>query len=238
MKSRDFISLRNTWMQNNILHINIHSHHKPRIAGECCIRNAYTELKPAAINKTTYPISIGLHPWHLSRLSAGSCRAYLARCAPLKMVYAIGETGIDLRIATPVSLQQHYFEIHLQMAEEAGKPLIIHAVRSFNLFTPYLKKTGIPFIFHQFSGNEQEAAMLMKSAAYFSFGKNLFTPKGIEVFGKIPPERLFLETDDAAHLHIGDVYRKAAEIRKIPIEALREQLHLNYKQVFNVPLIC
>lgn len=225
-------------MQDNIRYINIHSHHKPRIAGECCIRNAYTQLRPETITQSAYPLSVGLHPWHLSRLSMGSCQAYLSACAPLKTVAAIGETGIDLHIPVPVSLQQHYFEIHLRMAEQVGKPLIIHAVRSYNLFVPYLKKTRIPFIFHQFSGNRQEAEMLMKYTAHFSFGKNLFTPKGMVVFSQIPFEKIFLETDYSSHLHIGDVYRKAGEIREISTEELRTQLRQNYDQVFTTPLIC
>lgn len=213
-------------------YINVHSHHKPRFENEWCLRNAYTQLAPNALRKLSYPVSVGLHPWHVNRLSLGSCQAYLNQCVMLENVLALGETGLDLSCDIPLAVQVPYFELHLKIAEQTGKPLVVHAVRTYHLFVPYLKKSKVPFIFHQFNGNKQEIGQLMHHSAYFSFGKNLFTRKGMDAYNEIPGDRKFLETDNVSHIHIADIYGKASELTRCSETELAEQLEQNYTQVF------
>lgn len=207
--------------------INIHTHHKPRLENEFVIRNAFMKLSTEQIEKLNYAVSVGLHPWHLHQMTVNECMDQLVELATLPNVLAIGETGIDKAIEIPVSKQIEYFDVQLTVAKAVQKPLIIHAVRSYTEFVPFLKKTKLPFIFHQFQGNEQQAKELLKYNVKLSFGKNLFEPKSTEVFAKLPNEAFLLETDTTHAIHIGDIYNKAAEIKGLEMDKLKSIVFRN-----------
>ncbi len=213
--------------------INIHSHHGPRLGNEVVIRNAYTMLSRAQLEALPYAVSVGLHPWHLSKMSEQACADYLLEVTDLKNVWAIGEIGIDRAIPVPVDVQQRYFDVQLTVAKALQKPVIIHAVRSYSDLLPYLKKSRVPFIFHGFNGNKQQAADLLKYNARLSFGKNLFEPAHETVFKTLPDGAFLLETDTANHIHIADIYNKAAELRGIEVDVLKHQLFYTFAQIFS-----
>lgn len=215
--------------------INIHSHHKPKITGEFVIRNAFMKLPAERIEALNYPVSAGLHPWHLNQMPLNECTDKLVELATLPQVLCIGEIGIDKSIETPLNKQIEYFDGQLTIAKAVQKPLIIHAVRSYNEFVPFLKKTRIPFIFHQFQGNEQQAKELLKYNVKLSFGKNLFEPKSADVFAKLPPDAFLLETDTAPTMHIADVYNKACEIKRLELPELKALVFQNFQGVMNRP---
>lgn len=217
---------------NNSSYINIHSHYQPKIKDEFVVRNAFTVLNKSQLEKLPYAVSVGLHPWYLHKMSTDECADYLVEVVALKNVLAIGEVGIDRAIETSIVMQQRYFDVQLTVAKALQKPIIIHAVRSYSDIIPYLKKSRVPFIFHQFNGNVQQAKELLKYDCRLSFGQSLFTPKGAEVLSTLPANTFLLETDTAAHLHIADVYNKAAEIRKIEVPELKEQLFYTFAQNF------
>jgi TatD DNase family protein len=207
--------------------INIHSHHKPKLDHEFVIRNAYMRLTAEQIEALNYPVSAGLHPWHLNRMKVNECMDQLIELATLPNVLAIGEIGIDKAIDTPLLKQIEYFDAQFTVAKAVQKPLIIHAVRSYTDFVPFLKKTKLPFIFHQFQGNEQQAKELLKYDVKLSFGKNLFEPKSSEVFAKLPNDAFLLETDTAHAIHIGDIYTKAAELKGLEVDELKSIVFTN-----------
>ncbi|MES2560994.1 MAG: TatD family hydrolase [Bacteroidota bacterium] len=211
--------------------INIHTHHKPKLAEEFVIRNAYLRLSPDQIQNLPYHVSAGLHPWHLHQMTVNECSDRLIDIASSEKVLAIGEIGIDRAIATPIQTQLSYFDAQLNVARALQKPVIIHAVRSYSDLIPFLKKTKVPFIFHQFQGNEQQAKELLKYNTYLSFGKNLFEPKSEQTFKTTPLENIFLETDTAAHIHIADIYRKAAELKELHIDELKSIVFHNFAKL-------
>lgn len=213
--------------------INIHSHFKPRIENEFVIRNAFLKINAAHISKLNYPVSVGLHPWHINEMAIHECEEKLNELASLKNVFAIGEIGIDRSIQTNIKVQLLYFEIQLSVAEKFKKPIIIHSVKSYSDIIPYLKKSPVPFIFHAFSGNEIQAIELLKYNCKLSFGKNLFYFKQNEILKSLPDDSFFLETDSANHINIFDVYNKAAEIRKIKTDVLKAQLFHTFAQTFS-----
>ena len=210
------------------LFINIHSHHKPRLEKEFVVRNAYLTLSSESIQNLPYAASVGLHPWHLNRMTVNECADKLIELASSEKVLAIGEIGIDRAIDTPIHKQLTYFEAQLNIARAMQKPVIIHAVKSYSDLVPFLKKTKVPFIFHQFQGNQQQAKELLKYNAFLSFGKNLFEPKSEQTFQTIPLENIFLETDTSPHLHIADIYRKAAELKEMHIDELKSIVFHNF----------
>jgi len=212
----------------NYKYINIHSHQKPQLKDEIVVRNAYLRLSAGQIEHLPYSISVGLHPWHVHTMNVNDCADKLIEIASSEKVLAIGEIGVDRSIEISVNTQFKYFETQLNVARALQKPVIIHAVRSYSDIIPYLKKTKVPFIFHQFQGNEQQAKELLKHNSYLSFGSNLFDNKVALVFQKTPLEHIFLETDTSTQMSIHDIYKKAALQKEIEIDELKSMVFHNF----------
>ena len=213
-------------------YINIHTHHKPRLADEYIVRNAYLRLTASCVSQLKYDVCAAIHPWHVQHYELHDAIHKLTELALLPRVVAIGETGIDRSIPTPVHIQQRYFDAQLTVARAVQKPVIIHAVRSYSDILPYQKKSKVPFIYHGFRGNIQQANDIQKHNGYLSFGADLFEPTIERVFQSVHNSHFFLETDTASHIHIEDVYRKAAELKKINLEELVHIQNSNFAAVF------
>ncbi len=208
--------------------INIHSHHKPQVKDEFVVRNAYLSFSAESINNLPYAVSVGLHPWFLQTMTVTECSDRLMDLATSDKVWAIGEIGLDKSIETPLSKQIPYFETQLDIARAVQKPIIIHAVRTYQELIPYLKKTRIPFIFHQFAGNKQQAAELLKYPCFLSFGKNLTEPKSAEAFQATPNNQIFLETDTSSEYQIDGIYKLAANLKEIDVDELKSIVFHNF----------
>ncbi|MCU0442677.1 MAG: TatD family hydrolase [Bacteroidia bacterium] len=214
------------------MYYNIHTHFKPKLPNEIAIRNGFLMLTANQYEQLPYPIAVGLHPWLLNHLSVNEATDALLERATLSNVKAIGEIGIDRAIQTPIDVQVAYFEAQLTVARALQKPVIIHAVRSYSDFLPYLKKHNLPMVFHGFNGNLQQAKELIKHGAYLSFGRHLLEPKLAEWLSQIPLTSIFLETDNAPHLTIAQVYQKAATLLNLSEADLCEKIAQNWKQLF------
>lgn len=213
--------------------INTHTHFKPRTPDEFIIRNGYLMLNPQQSDALRYSISTGLHPWHLKKMTINECGDKLIELASHPHVLAIGEIGIDKAIDTPIKMQLEYFDTQLNIARAFKKPVIIHAVKSYNDLMPFLKKTKVPFIFHGFSGNEQQAKELLKYNCKLSFGKAVFEEKAQRVLHAIPNDAFLLETDAVPALNIKDVYEKVAEIKALHIDELKSTVFHTFASVIH-----
>lgn len=175
--------------------------------------------------------SAGLHPWFLSEASLESDLEWLEKQAGRPEVFAIGEAGLDKLTDTPWDLQMRAFQHVVEISEAVQKPLIIHCVRAFEAIAALKKqwKPTSPWIIHGFDKNPQTAAMLLKAGCYLSFGKALLRPNShaAEALRQTPPERYFLETDDAPELTIEVVYARAAEILGVSVAAVCAQVQSN-----------
>jgi len=214
----------------NLPFINIHTHRKPLSPSEKAVRNAYVSLSETQLNLIPYEVSMGIHPWLIKKETLATEISTLATLSPHHKVWAVGEIGLDKSISIPFALQKETFENQLFIAEKIQKPVLIHAVKTYSDFIPYLKKATIPFIFHFFMGNEQEANALLKyENVFLSFGKNFFLShqKSLAVFEKMPISRLFLETDTMP-ISIEKVYEKAAELRKLALPTLKQHIFDNF----------
>jgi len=200
-------------------YINIHTHFKPK-QNELSVRNAYLKLNAEQIAQLPYSVSVGLHPWFIRNYKINQCTDLLMDVANLSNVLAIGEIGLDRAIDTPLSTQIQYFDAQLNIARAVKKPVIIHAVKSYSDLMPFLKKTKVPFIFHGFTGNIQQAKEMLKHHAYLSFGKSLLDDKYIEVFAQIPNDRFLLETD-VDNTGISRIYELAAHAKGMSIDELK-----------------
>lgn len=214
--------------------IDIHTHHS-RNSEEIISVPSFFLQDVDSKNEIEIPFSAAIHPWHATKFSFEQVSAMLENLSNQPGLIAIGETGLDKICTANYQQQKLLFELQLKYAENHHKPVIIHAVKSWNDFIPYLKKARVPFIFHGYSGGAELIKQLIDLGCYFSVGKLVFqmAPRFREAFQIIPLTSLFLETDDSS-LDIRKIYREASEILNIPLYQLKIQLNENFKNLFHL----
>lgn len=151
------------------------------------------------------------------------------------MVLAIGEVGLDRYTDVPGELQMKVFGEQVELAELMGMPVIIHAVKSYTELIRFSRTAGVsvPMIIHGYRGSLQMAEDLLGSGYYLSFGKHLLeSDKVREVFGALPLERVFLETDES-DAPVGEIYRAAAEIKDISPGLVRLHMAKKVQTIFS-----
>ncbi|QSB02709.1 TatD family hydrolase [Methylomonas sp. EFPC1] len=180
--------------------------------------------------------SLGLHPWHLDKEDAETALWKISAASLDPQLLAIGECGLDKAIATPLAMQIPAFIGQIKLANQLGKPLIIHCVRAFNELIQIKKSTPniqTPWVIHGFNGNPALAEQLLRHGVYLSFGAALLNPRSHagEALRCTPTDRLFLETD-TANVSIDAIYAAAAKMLDLDIATLRQQILSNFKRVF------
>lgn len=177
--------------------------------------------------------SAGVHPWHADAVEEQLTR--LQRQIRNPNLAAIGECGLDRLCQTPFERQQECFIAQIALAEQAGKPLIVHCVKAFNelIRLKKLLRISVPVIVHGYNNNPEIAGQLANYGFYLSFGKALLKPasNAATVIGLYPGDRIFLETDDSAAV-IDEIFMAAAIHLKTGVDRLQEKLMCNFNSVF------
>ncbi|WP_298527400.1 TatD family hydrolase [uncultured Porphyromonas sp.] len=169
-------------------------------------------------------VSIGLHPWQAEDLTEGSLLLLEQKLLTSPRVVALGEAGLDRICDTPYSKQLHFFREEARLADRLDLPLIIHLVRAQEDILR-LKKELRPhssWLIHGFRGKPEQAAQLLRSGFYLSFGRYFHSESLALAYGE---GRAFLETDDVPDLLISSVYSEAAHSLGLSVEELREKLY-------------
>jgi TatD DNase family protein len=216
----------------NIPFIDIHTHHPVNSEEIQSVPSLFLQDVDLQIHKNTL-FSAAIHPWHASGFAPGQVSAMLENLVKLPGLIAIGETGLDKVCHADFQDQTLIFELHLRFAEKNHKPLIIHAVKSWNELIVYLKRAKVPFIFHGYSGGIELTKQLIDQGAYFSVGKSALhmTPRFGEAIQIIPLSSLFLETDDSLS-DIREIYHEVSKTRGISLDELKNQINKNFKHLF------
>jgi TatD DNase family protein len=217
--------------------IDIHRHSNNYDTAGMVIRNLYHSQTSEIEEKRLY--TVGLHPWYIKIETLRDDLEKVKNSANHPQVIAIGETGLDKNIDVPLSVQNKAFEEQIKIAKEAGKPMIIHCVRTYNEISTLKQKTKhkSPWIIHWFNASAEMGKQLIDQDFYLSFGHMLFNEqsKGYKSFCKLPLERIFLETDDTGYT-IDEVYRQAVKLLEIPLETLESQIANNFKSCFGIKI--
>jgi len=181
--------------------------------------------------------SVGLHPWYVHESTWEEQLEKVRASVSDKMVIAVGETGLDKKVAIDYALQWKAFSAQLDISAGLKKPLIVHCVRSYSEMLAIRKKSdlSIPWIFHWFNADEQIARELIRKNCYLSFGHMLFNEqsKAYRIFQHMPPGHVFFETDDAGYT-IREIYERAANIRKMQSGELKNTILDNFNRCFQV----
>lgn len=138
--------------------------------------------------------SLGIHPWHVP-VCPEEMLLELARQGVSPQVVAIGETGLDSLCDTPMWLQVKVFERQAMIAEQLGKPLVVHCVRTAQEVVAVRRVLGaaVPWVIHGFRGKPSVLAMLLGAGCHVSYGER-FNPASLAA---TPPDRLLAETDES-----------------------------------------
>lgn len=163
--------------------------------------------------------SIGIHPWHISPDWQDQIDR-IRNLASAPNVYMIGECGLDnVRLTASTEEQETVFRHHIDISEQARKPLIIHCVKSIDRLIA-IKKQIQPqqtWILHGFRGKPQQAVQLLAQGIELSFGPH-FNDKSL--LASYQQHRLWLETDDSTST-IAEVYNQASQSLGTSIESLK-----------------
>ena len=174
--------------------------------------------------------SVGLHPWTLTADGPGPDEwARLAEAVRLPQVLAVGEAGLDKLAEAPLEVQEAVLARQARLAEETGKPLVVHLVRAADELLRLRKRLRprMPWVIHGFRGKEQLAAEWVRHGLYLSFGAQFRA----EALRAVPLDRLFLETDESS-APIGTLYERAAALLGSPVQSLRQALAENAAKCF------
>jgi TatD DNase family protein len=220
---------------------NLHTHILRENGNEISIVNLFPtdDLENILLGKHRF-FSIGLHPWHIN---AGNCDNLLERIEKFSRsgnIKAIGECGLDRKSATQMDLQKKIFSRHIEIAESAKKPLIIHCVRAYPEIIEIRTqmKAKSPWIVHGFNSNTHTARQLLKHGIFISFGPSLLDSSRLQSIAmELPPGSFFLETDDK-NLDIAQIYSKTAECKKMEASELLALQYKNAISIFNLEPIC
>lgn len=137
--------------------------------------------------------SAGIHPWwtigDVTPLLEG-----LQQWAKHPQVTAIGECGFDTLRGGNLTQQSEIFALHVRLADERHKPLIVHCVRAFDRLLQAHRRLHphTTWVIHGFRGKPALARQLLSAGFHLSYGKR-YNPESLRI---TPPDRLHFETDD------------------------------------------
>lgn len=209
--------------------IDIHTHHHVLTYNTFQIWNQ-------VIGQDTYqeiPMSAGIHPWYIQPDNESQWQE-LNAVAKLKNVLAIGECGLDKQTNTSFDQQIKLFSKQIVLANEIGKPLIIHCVRAYGEVMQQLKieRNKMPVLFHGVHKKMNLINALHSKGYYTSFGSYILQGQLDEVIKTVELNKIFLETDNKS-ISIIDIYQYFCRVRNISVEQLQDQLLQNVSDVFN-----
>lgn len=165
---------------------------------------------------TQAALSVGIHPWDITDNWMDHF-AFIISHATDDRVWAIGECGLDKMRGPLMETQMEVMRAHIALAEEIGKPMIIHCVKAYDQLLQLRKDTEKrckeegrkpqPWVIHGFRGKPEQAKQMVAKGLYLSFGHHYNIESIRFLFSRGCP--FFLETDDL-HLSVCHIYEQVA----------------------------
>lgn len=172
-------------------------------------------------------------------------------------VVAIGETGLDRYWDfCPFSVQQDFFQRHLDLARERSLPFIVHCREAEEdvvamLRADFEKHGPMPGVMHSFAGSRETCEACLALGLHISFAGMVTYKKSQalrDVAAVVPADRLLVETDSPyltpepvrkirrnEPAHVAHTARLLAEVRGVPFEQLASETTANARRLFHLP---
>ena len=199
--------------------------------------------------------AVAIHPNETAKVATAPAQrdavlAEVAALAALPQVRAVGETGLDYYWDdAPPSLQQEWFRAHIEIAKQAGKPLMIHDRDAHDDILRILDEEGPPerVVFHCFSGDAAMAKRCADAGYVMSFAGTLTfknAPGLREAAAVAPPDLILAETDSPyltpmpyrgkpnTPAMVAYTVRCLAEVKQISVEDMCALITANGERMF------
>ena len=148
-------------------------------------------------NDTPSGAALGIHPHQ----AGGDDATRLPELRDLlghEAAVAVGETGLDFyRDYAPREAQLELFEWQLALAQELGKPVVVHTRAADEETSQALEGFGGTVVLHCFS-SPGLLPVALERGYYLSFAGNVTFPKAAELraaAAAVPADRILAETD-------------------------------------------
>ena len=177
-------------------------------------------------------ISVGLHPWFSTIAELETNFRNLKIIATQDNVKLIGECGLDKLRGEKLVDQIYMLTQQVLLAEQLGKPLILHCVRAFSELIALKDKlkVKVPMIIHGFNKSEEMGKQLLAKGFILSFGADLLKPRSGAASLVQKTDQFFLETDDS-DVPIEEIYTHAAFLRNCSVDALKARIFSDWKKI-------
>ncbi len=164
---------------------------------------------------------------------------------------AVGESGLDKLIDTPIALQQQLLELHIAVANQYQKPLIIHSVKTHNEMLACFKQHPPRYggVIHAFSGSLETAQQFIARGFLLGVGGTITyerAQKTRATLSSLPLEHLLLETDAPDMPLCGKqgernspeylplIARQLAQLQGVSVEQVMKATTENARQLFGL----
>lgn len=209
----------------------------------------FPKMKEAVSAYPQVSMSCGVHPLHHEDVCNYDT---LLEHVSFDDVVAVGETGLDYFYnKDTANVQLSSFVDHIKVANEVGKPLIIHTRSAqqdtIDTLNKYYK-TSTGAVLHCFTESLDMAQAAMEMGIYISIS-GIVTFKSAkdlqETVKQIPLDRLLIETDSPwlapvpfrgkknEPKHVVEVAKFIAELKGVSLETLAEHTTNNFYTLFN-----
>ena len=191
--------------------------------------------------------TVGVHP-HDAAQATGDTWQRLGELLAHPKVLAVGEIGLDYRGSVPPEVQREVFVWHLELADEATLPVIVHAhqaeVDALALLAEHARDLTV--VLHGFSMPDCLDEVVSRGF-YVSFAGDVTyheLPALREAARRVPADLLLVETDAPRMAPMSErervnspaqvvgTYESLAELRQLSLEELAAQVELNVRRAF------
>jgi TatD DNase family protein len=223
----------------------------------CTTLEEFPEVHQMATSYDNFWASAGVHPDNEG--VAEPTVSDLVRLGTLPKVVAIGETGLDYyrlgeRTLADMEWQRERFRVHIRVARQLRKPLVIHTRSASDDTLAILKEEGetgggaaVGGVFHCFTESQQVAKAALDLGFYISFS-GILTFKTAQdlrdVAAWVPMDRLLIETDSPYLApvpyrgktnnpsYVPFVAQQLAKLRGCTVDAIAQATSDNFSRLF------
>jgi TatD DNase family protein len=198
--------------------------------------------------------ALGVHPWNVNALTETELQQTIALISEKrqnKELIAIGEIGLDHKYVAIWDKQLAVFNEMLHLAEKLDLPVIIHSRGTTTQIVEMLPSYNLKrVLLHWFSDPISALSKIMQNGYYISEGLPTVYSNGIrKAVKRIPLTSLLTETDGPVRFFkhpfdgkkttpafIPRVVKAIAEIKKVDVAYIAEQIVKNFEEFFSVKL--
>jgi TatD DNase family protein len=198
-----------------------------------------------------YP-ALGIHPWNVNVLKENELEQTIDLIQKQKnFVKAIGEIGLDYKYETTWEKQMMVFDKMLRLAEALDLPVIIHSRGTTDKIVEMLPSYRLKrVLLHWFSHSISALRRAMDKGYFISEGPPATYSNAIREIIEIVPLTHFLTETDGPVIYrkgpyngqltkpsfIRNVVEAVAEIKKMRVDDIGQQIAENFEVFFNIKL--